>query len=577
MLYPLSYERRAKSLRDPTGRGPSDAAAANGCGRATMTGMTESAEAITPPTRAAKLMGAATLASRGIGFIRIGVVAAVLGTTPLGDTYQSSSAVSNVLFELLAAGALSAVLVPTFVRHIESEDEAEAERLASNVLGLALAVLAVIALIGFVFAPQIGRLIASGSDNPIQRAHKAQLATYLTRFFVFQVMLYAVGTVATAVLYAKRRFVATAMAPIANTIAVVGSLIMFRVLAGPHPGLVLTDPEKLTLALGGMLGVVGFVGVPAVALARTGFKLRPRVGRPDGELTSLLKLSTWAVLQHGGIGILLGAAIAMGNQVSGGGGVVAYQFAFVAIMAPYAILAQPVQTTILPELSNDADRGNFARFAAQLRWALDNMAVLVIPVSAAIVALSLPAMRVAAFGASKGGAGLLAAALASLALGLFPYSAFLLFARASYALGDSKTPAIIALVTALIGAAAMFGIGAFVHGDALVGALGIGHTVAYTLGAVAMGVALRRRLGHPIFPLALPRTALIAGTLAFAAWIAHQEIEPKARREALLFLAVVGIVGGGLYVTALRAIRRRLRELPPAVDLATEPDTALDA
>ena len=541
-----------------------------------MAEMTAAPEEITPPTRSARLMGVATLASRSIGFIRIGVVLAVLGTTPLGDTYQSSSAVSNVLFELLAAGALSAVLVPTFVRHIESEDSAEAERLASNVLGLALAVLAVIALLGFVFAPQIGRQIASGAANPTVQNHKALLATYLTRFFVFQVLLYAVGTVATAVLYAKRRFVATAMAPIANTIAVVGSLIVFRVLAGPHPGLVLSGPEKLTLALGGMLGVVGFVGVPAVALARTGFRLRPRLGRPDGELRRLLKLSTWAVFQHGGIGILLGAAIAIGNQVHGGGGVVAYQFAFVAIMAPYAILAQPVQTTILPELSKDADRGNLARFAAQLRWALDNMAVLVIPVSAAIVTLALPAMRVAAFGPSKGGAGLLAAALASLGLGLFPYSAFLLFARASYALGDSKTPAIIALITALIGAATMFVVGGYVHGDALVGALGIGHTAAYTLGAVVMGIALRRRLGHPIFPSALPRTALIAGVLALAAWLAHQQLQPTERAEALLFLALVGIIGGGLYVSALRAIRRRLRTLPTPTDLAADPDAALD-
>ena len=538
--------------------------------------MTTAPEEIIPPTRAARMMGVATLTSRGIGLVRIGVVAAVLGTTPLGDTYQSSSAVSNVLFELLAAGALSAVLVPTFVRHIESEDDAEAERLASNVLGLALLVLTVIALIGFLFSPQIGRLIASGSDNAVQRAHKAQLATYLTRFFVFQVLLYAVGTVATAVLYAKRRFVAAAMAPIANTIAVVGSLIMFRVLAGPHPGLVLSGTEKLTLALGGMVGVVGFVGVPVVALARTGFKLRPRIGRLDTELARLLKLSTWAVFQHGGIGILLGAAIAMGNQVKGGGGVVAYQFAFVAIMAPYAILAQPVQTTILPELSNDADRGNLARFAAQLRWALDNMAMLVIPVSAAIVALALPAMRVAAFGESKGGAGLFAAALASLALGLFPYSAFLLFARASYALGDSKTPAVIALVTALIGAGAMVVIGAFVHGDARVGALGIGHTIAYTLGALALGVALRRKLGHAIFPLALPRITLVAGLIAIAAWIAHQYFEPKHRIDALFFLAVAVTIGSGAYFGVVRATRRRLHTLPTPNDLAADPDAALD-
>ena len=72
--------------------------------------MTERQEA----RRAATGMGIATAASRSIGFVRVLVVAAILGTTYLGNAYQSSNSVSNVLFELIAAGALSAVLVPTF-------------------------------------------------------------------------------------------------------------------------------------------------------------------------------------------------------------------------------------------------------------------------------------------------------------------------------------------------------------------------------------------------------------------------------------------------------------------------------
>jgi putative peptidoglycan lipid II flippase len=548
-----------------------------------MAPMPEAAEEPRPPTRAATLMGAATLASRGIGFVRIWAIATILGTTYLGNTYQSSSAVSNVLFELLAAGALSAVLVPTFVRHLERDDPAEAERLAGGVLGLALVVLGGVAVLGFLFAPQIARLIASGAPPGLQ-ADQQELATFLTRFFVFQVMLYAIGTVSSAVLFAQRRFVAFALAPIANTVAVVGALVVFRLLTGPDPTLDLTGTEQLVLALGGMLGVIGFVSVPTVALARTGFRLRPRIGRIDAELRRLLGLSTWAVLQHGGIGILLGAAIAVGNQVEGG--VIAYQFAFVAIMAPYGILAEPVHTTILPELSSDAAVGDAGRFATQLRWALDNMAVLVIPISAIAVALALPMMRVIAVGQSKGGAGVLAAALASLALGLYPYSAFLLFARALYALDDSRTPALVALVTAVIGAVTMLMIGFNVHGDAVVAATGFGHTLAYTLGAVVLGVVLRRRLGHPIFPRALLPTTLVAGAFSFFAWLIHQEVEPTGRAAAFAFLAVVGAVGGAIYLVVWRRARRRMQALRAArraedareheLDGLEEPDTAIE-
>ena len=69
--------------------------------------------------RAARVMGAATAVSRILGFGRVLVIAAVLGTTDLGNTFSASNSVSNVLFDLLAAGALSAVLVPAFVELLE--------------------------------------------------------------------------------------------------------------------------------------------------------------------------------------------------------------------------------------------------------------------------------------------------------------------------------------------------------------------------------------------------------------------------------------------------------------------------
>jgi len=83
-------------------------------------------------------MGAVTVVSRGFGFVRVLVVAAVLGTTYLGNAFQASNSVSNVLFELLAAGALSAVLVPTFVDLLDRGEEVEANRLAGAVLWVAL-------------------------------------------------------------------------------------------------------------------------------------------------------------------------------------------------------------------------------------------------------------------------------------------------------------------------------------------------------------------------------------------------------------------------------------------------------
>src|SRR5262245_61347374 len=111
-------------------------------------------------------MGAATLATRSIGFVRVWMIATILGTTYLGNTYQASSSVSNVLFELLAAGALSAVLVPTFVEHLDVGNDAEAERLASGVLGLALLAMGVVTVIGLILTPEIARLLTTRAPDP---------------------------------------------------------------------------------------------------------------------------------------------------------------------------------------------------------------------------------------------------------------------------------------------------------------------------------------------------------------------------------------------------------------------------
>src|SRR5437588_6764535 len=84
---------------------------------------------------------AGNVASRVTGFVRVLAVGAALGTTFLGNTYQTSNLVSNILFELLAAGLLSSVLVPTFVGFIDADRHHDAEHVAGAVLGVCLAVL----------------------------------------------------------------------------------------------------------------------------------------------------------------------------------------------------------------------------------------------------------------------------------------------------------------------------------------------------------------------------------------------------------------------------------------------------
>jgi putative peptidoglycan lipid II flippase len=259
------------------------------------------------------------------------------------------------------------------------------------------------------------------------------------------------------------------------------------------------------------------------------------------------------------------------------GGVVAYQFCFVAFLAPYAILALPIQTTILPELTVDATHGDMVSFAGRLRWGLDGMSQLLLPVSAAFVALALPAMRVLAVGSSRHDADLFAAALASLGVGLFTYGAFLFFARASYALGDSRTPAIVAGGSAVIGAAVMVVGGLTFETDtAKVAALGLGHSAAYLVGTLVLGFILHRRIGHGFFPHAFLPALAVSGALGALAWLVEDLVGPTERVTEVLVLVAIGVLGAGMYALMLRILPKRGPRLEAAFepldpDLAVEP------
>jgi putative peptidoglycan lipid II flippase len=208
-------------------------------------------------------------------------------------------------------------------------------------------------------------------------------------------------------------------------------------------------------------------------------------------------------------------------------------------------------------------RGDVDAFAASVRHALDSMALLVVPASVALVVFAVPAMRVVSFGAvTKSGVVLLAAGVASLGIGLYAYGAFLLYARAYYALGDSRTPAIAAVATAAMGVAVMAIGAARSHGAAKVAALGIGHSSAYVAGAVVLGIGLSRRTGHAVVPAELVRSVLVAGGVGAIAWLLMRTIDPQSRVGTLCATVVVSGAAAAVYVGVVRMSGARLSLRP---------------
>ncbi len=523
-----------------------------------MSGVVADDALLVPPRRlgrAAASVGALTLLSRLTGFARVLVVTAVLGRGVLGDTYETANTVPNLLFELVAAGALQAVLVPAMVEVLDRDGRAGAERLAGAVLGGLATLLGAVAAMAAVAAPWIMRAFTTGAEGATYDA-KVELGTLFLWFFLPQVLFYAVGLVATAVLNAQQRFNIPAVAPALNNVVVLATYATFWYLRdGAPPSLDLTTAEKWVLAGGTTLGVLAFTLLPAVAVRRGGFHLRPRVDWRDPTVRTLARRGAWAGGQLALANVLLAVVLVLANRVAGG--VVTWTFAYAFFLLPIALFAVPVATTMFPTLARAHQGGRRAELGAVLGRGVRATLVLLVGAAAALGALAWPIVRVAAFGdARAGGLGPLAHALAAFAPGLAGYGLVYLLTRASYAVDDARTPFVCSAAGTAAGVVAMIVASAWAPASERAAALAAGYGVAFLVAAVTLGVALGRRLGSDRpRPLAMVARVVVAGAVALAVMAAvATTIDATSRAASLATLAVAGTAGAVAYAVALRLL-----------------------
>lgn len=396
-----------------------------------------------------------TAISRATGLVRILLVGAIVGTTYLGNTYQSTNTVPNIVFELMAAGTFQAVLIPALVRYQSEGNPKEAQNLAASVFGMALVGLGSVAAIGMVASPLVARLLFSGSPEAI-RAEQIRLGTIFLLIFLPQVAMYALGMVATAVLNSLHKFSAPAIAPAVNNIVVCLAYVGFWVARdGQGPSLNLSALEIALLAGGTTLGVVGFTAVPYMALRRsTPFRLRPRFDLSNPQVRQVLRMGVWAAGFLASTQLLIMAELILSNRVEGG--VVALQIGWTFFLLPYALFAQPVLTALFPTMSKQSAEGDHAGIGRSIEQGTEMICLFVVPVAIAFVAVAPAMCRAVLFGEIDASA---AADVARVVVGFAPgtvgYGLLLFYARGRYGEGGARTPTVVNLVAGVVGAALM--------------------------------------------------------------------------------------------------------------------------
>jgi putative peptidoglycan lipid II flippase len=188
------------------------------------------------------------------------------------------------------------------------------------------------------------------------------------------------------------------------------------------------------------------------------------------------------------------------------------------------------------------------------------IAFILMPTAAILLATAGPLANVTLqYGVMTGaGAALVARVIASFSIGLPGYSTFLVLTRGYYAMGDTKTPAIVNAATVII--ASVVGATLFVvlPDRWAVAGLALGHSLAFSIGAIALGVLLGRRthpLADPTFfsSVRLSFLAALLGAMVMAgvAWV----LPADSKVQNLMTLAVAVVAGIGLYVAVMARMR----------------------
>ncbi len=473
-----------------------------------------------------------------------------MGTTFMANTYQTANTAPNVLFELLAAGVLTSVFVPTFVEFIVARRRDEGWVVADILSTAAILALCVLSVLLALAAPLVMRLLTIGVQDRALRADEIATGASLLRLFAPQVVLYGVGMIMTAALHAHRRFGLAAAAPIFNNIIVIGVYLAYAQMRGDSPPSVhsVGTDEIWLLGLGTTAGVLAMTAVLVVPLRRLGWRFRPRWDPHHPVLRKSARLGVWALGYAGGYQAGLIVVLVLANRIEGG--VAAYQWAYTFFYLPHALFSVPIFSVLFTAMAEHVARSELEAVSDRIRSGLQMLLFLLIPLSIGLVAVAQPLARLTLLLGvmTPSGAALVGRVLAGFAIGLPTYSIFLVYTRAFYAIGETKVPALLNALSVLVASVSGAALFYLAPSRWSVPGLAVGHSLGFGVGAWLLARAFERRTPgvKGVEAMSVVRSAG-AGLLTLLVLVpaAAQALDAGSRLTTGLWLAL-GAAGGTL-------------------------------
>lgn len=415
--------------------------------------------------------------SRVLGLLREIIITSQFGTGAELDAFRASFPVVDMIYIVIAGGALGSAFIPVFAGLVAEKKPDAAWRLASGILNIAFISLIVACILVAGLAEPIVALTVGRGFDPDKR----ELSVLLLRLMLFQPFLLGLSGIAKATLESFDRFSLPALgANLYNIGIILGALL------APWLGI-------FGLVLGVIIGALAFLIVQVPGLHSVGAQYSINAGlKTPGvhEVGRLIgpRLFGQAVWQ---INML---AISSFASVLGPGAVAANGAAQQLMLLPHGLLALSVGTVIFPQLTRAHALGDTKTVRDTALSAIRMILFLAFPASIVLGMLSTPIVQVlfqrGAFDQTS--TQLTSQALSFYMLGLAAFAASEIAVRSFYAMKDTRTPVIIAVIAVLTNIALAWQFTS--HGGGLRG-LATAFSIANTLEALLLLLVFGRRVG----------------------------------------------------------------------------------
>jgi putative peptidoglycan lipid II flippase len=461
-------------------------------------------------TKAAGVVGSATLLSRIFGFIRDVVIAWFFGAGLVSDAFLVAFRIPNLLRRLFAEGSLSVAFIPVFTEYLTHRGKKNAFEMARSAIRLVSVLLVAVTVAGILLSPLIIRVIAPGF---VSSPEKYSLTVFLTRIMFPYIFFIGLVALCMGILNTLGHFAAPALAPVLLNISIIASVFLIA----PH----MADPVT-GIAIGVLIGGGLQLALQVPFLIKKGFYFWQKAYMYHPGLKKVGRLMVPAVFGSAVyqintlVGTLLASLLVQGS--------VSYlYYADRLVQFPLGIFAIGIATAVLPTLSRQAAEKDLQAVRDTFSFAMRMVFFITVPSMVGLIVLREPIITLL----FKRGAfdpetvRLTAYALLYYSIGLWAFSGVRIVVYTFYALQDTKTPVRIGVVSVCAN--------------------------------IILGVILMRPMGHGGIALSTSLASML--NLGLLVWALRTKLGALGLKRmagsACKIIICSGMMGGVVWATAL--------------------------